>query len=119
MIVVRVGHLQEGGAGQLHGHREAERLLVEGDTAVDVPDVQHGVVQTLDCHAGFNGSRASRYSWTRCRWNVARGSRADAWPASMTATFTRIDPASPVSGPELLTPAGPLAGEREQEAERS
>ena len=51
MVVGRVLGLQEGRpAGDLVDHPEAEGVAVEGDAAVDVADVEDGVVEALYGH---------------------------------------------------------------------
>ena len=45
--------LQERGAGEAHDRPEPEHLGVEGDAALDVADVEDGVVESLHGHVGL------------------------------------------------------------------
>src|SRR5207247_8398689 len=58
-VVVVVGPwcLEEGGAREAHDDLEPQGFLVEADGALDVADVEHGVVQTLDGHGDLLAKR--------------------------------------------------------------
>jgi hypothetical protein len=56
VVVRRALRLEERRApGYLVDHSEAERAGVEGDTAVEVAHVEHGVVEPLDRHVSSTG----------------------------------------------------------------
>ena len=78
VVVVGVRHLQERGARKLHPDRESERFFVELHASVDVADVQHCVVESLDGHMAVNEHRRRWYS------PMPRGPRPTGdrtWPA--------------------------------------
>ena len=50
VIVAAALGLQERGPGEAHDDAEAEDVGVEGDAALDVADVEDGVVETLHRH---------------------------------------------------------------------
>jgi hypothetical protein len=53
VVVGRVRGLQERrGAGAFHDEPEAQQVAVETDAAVDVADVEDGVVEPMDAHPG-------------------------------------------------------------------
>ena len=53
MIVAAALGLQERGPGEAHDDAEAEDVGVEGDAALDVADVEDGVVESLHGHVGL------------------------------------------------------------------
>jgi hypothetical protein len=53
VVVGRADGLQERGPGEAHHAAEPEHVVVEGDAALDVPDVQHGVVEPDDRHGSL------------------------------------------------------------------
>ncbi len=56
VVVEGAGRAQERGLpGVLGGELEAEDVLVELDRALDVADVEHGVVEAADWHGGSSG----------------------------------------------------------------
>ncbi len=70
VVVGRVGCLQERRAGRRHDDPESEDVAVELRRPLDVTDVQHCVVETLDCHGRPKPVCGRKYS------RVGRGRRA-------------------------------------------
>src|SRR5262249_14987619 len=101
VIVGGCGRAQKGClAAHLHDDVEAQDVPVEGDTARDVADVQHGVVEAVDSHrvSFFRGStrsyrntveRSTMYARRVTRWLSA--DEQVAWRAYVESSKVLFD----------------------------